>query len=72
MPRSNPRRITRKKLLRYTGQQADCKQIQSALDNHDRAVAALKKQGLDWNPDIGRLSVIPDSKTINPEDLKDE
>lgn len=71
MPRDNPRRITRRKLLRFTGQQADCAKIHAALERHERVVAKLEKAGWKYDPDKGTLEIPPD-RLLHPEDLKDE
>jgi hypothetical protein len=44
------------KLLKYTGQQSDCRSILEKLKRHELAVQALKKQGLAWNSEKGVIT----------------
>lgn len=71
MPRDNPRRITKRKLLRFTAQQSECKDILAKLERHDRMVAKLKRAGWNYDPDKGTLEIPPD-RLLHPEDLKDD
>lgn len=50
-----PRRITAKKLLRFTGQQQECKEISTILTRHDRAVARLEACNLKYDVATGRI-----------------
>lgn len=62
MPRTSPRRITKHKLLKFTGQQSDSKQILSKLDRHERMVRKLEQGGWHYDPVNGTLS-----RGITPE-----
>jgi hypothetical protein len=56
--RDYPHLLTSKKFLKFTGQQADTKKMLAMLDRHCRAVKALKKRGLKWNSETGKISPI--------------
>lgn len=72
MPRDNPHRITKRKLLRFTGQQSQCKEILSKLQRHEHMVAKLERAGWKYDPVKGTLQAQVQPELLNPEDLKDE
>lgn len=55
MPRDNPRRITARKLLRFTGQQADCRMALNELARHETMVQALRRRGVDYDEISGLI-----------------
>lgn len=59
MPRDNPKRLTRKKLLSFTSNQWDCQQASEALARHERSVKALRRSGLDYDPESGKITKTP-------------
>lgn len=58
MPRNSPHLITVDKLLKFTGQQMDSRQILAKLSRHERAVRKLRKAGLQWDSETGSIRPI--------------
>lgn len=55
MPRRDRHRLTKAKLLWYTGKQADRLDIQEKLRRHELAKARLKRSGWEYDENTGRL-----------------
>jgi len=72
MPRNSPHRVTRKKLLKFTCQQSECKEIVRLLKRHEQILKRLDKAGYDWDPETGKITARANPTVIHPEDLKDE
>lgn len=68
MPRDNPRRINKRKLLKFSDQIAECKRISDELFRHELAIKALARDGLIYDPETGRI--LPKPRTDSEKDQR--
>lgn len=62
MARDYPHRITRRKLLKFTGHSMDFQQIKQRLNRHEIVRRALAEQGILYDPETGTFSRKPKEK----------